>query len=334
MSIRLRDIAETVGVSVQVVSKVINGGESNVGASPETRDRILAAAHRLGYRRNAAGLALRTQSFGSVGLLLGDDTQSVFMPQMMLAGLTNTFAEAGVTCTLMSVRKIDAPNIGRQRLLNERLVDALILANVHDPSSDLTQALRMLEMPVLWLHRDVRSNAVAFDEKQATVDLVDHLVERGRRDIAFVDYHGNLSHAPATRQRLTGYEDACRRHGLPLRFLNQQRVERAERAAYTRDWIVRDDAPGAVIVNSFSAAQVILDVALSLGVEVPTRLAIASFDNGSQATANAPAITSAIVPERELGQIAAEFALELARKRRKRIPSRQLRCGLFVGGTT
>lgn len=334
MNVRLRDIADSVGVSVQVVSKVINGGDSNIGASPATRERILAAADRLGYRRNAAGLALRTRSFGSVGLLLGDADQSVFMPQMMLAGLAATLAEAGKTCTLMSVGQINAATIAEHRLLNERLVDALILANVHDPPHDLTKAIRLLELPALWLHRDIRSNAVAFDERQATADLMQHLIERGRRDIAFLDYHGPASSAPSARQRLIGYEDACRRHRHRPRLLNQHRVERRDRAGHTRAWLLRDDAPDAVIVNSFSAAQVVLDVALHCGVDVPGRIAIASFDNGSQATANAPAITAAIMPERDLGRTAAEMALTLARKQRKRIPSRQLRCSLLIGGTS
>lgn len=334
MSVRLRDIADVVGVSVQVVSKVLNGGESNVGASPETRQRIADAAARLGYRRNAAGLALRTQSFQSIGLLLGDSDQSVFMPQKVLSGLVETLAGAGFTCTLMSAGRMDAQTIADQRLLNEHLVDALILANSVDPSSEVTQALRLLDMPALWVHRDVRSNAVAFDERQATDELVSHLVERGRRDIAYVDYNGSSSQAPASRQRLAGFEQACERHGLVPRYMNRTRIERAQRASYTQGWITRSDAPDAVVVDSFSAAQVILDVAHQTGVEVPKRLAIASFDNGTNTTANDPAITAAIVPEHELGRAAAEMALALAQKQRQRIPSRRLRCSLFIGGTT
>lgn len=334
MSVRLRDIADAVGVSVQVVSKVLNGGESNVGASPETRQRIAAAASRLGYRRNAAGLALRKQSFRSVGLLLGDSDQSVFMPQKVLSGLVETLAGAGFTCTLMSAGRMDARTIADQRLLNEHLVDALILANAQDPPAELTQALRLLDMPALWVHRDVRSNAVAFDECQATDELVTHLVQRGRHDIAYLDYNGRSTQAPASRQRHAGYERACERHDLVPRYMNQTRVERAQRAAYTHGWITRPDAPDAVVVDSFSAAQVVLDVAHQAGVEVPKRLAIASFDNGTNTTANAPAITAAIVPEHELGVAAGEMALALAQKQRQRLPSRRLRCPLFVGGTT
>ncbi|HOZ60372.1 MAG TPA: LacI family DNA-binding transcriptional regulator, partial [Nakamurella multipartita] len=47
----MNDVARAAGVSLKSVSRVIN---DEVGASPETRERVLAAANRLGYRRNDA----------------------------------------------------------------------------------------------------------------------------------------------------------------------------------------------------------------------------------------------------------------------------------------
>ena len=334
MTVRLRDVAEAVGVSAQVVSKVLNGGSSSVGASPDTRSRIERAARELGYRRNAAGLALRKQSFQSVGVLMGAADQSVFMPQMLTAGLVDTLADAGYTCTLMSAGRLDAASLAEQRLLNERLVDALVLALSEDPDPALVSAVRKLGVPAVWMHRDAASNSVGFDEHAAAADLVDHLVERGHRSIAYLDYHGPEHAAPATRLRLAGFDEACERHGLPPRRMMDRRVERPDRAAYTRRWLGQGDRPDAVIVGSCSAAQVILDTAHQLGIAVPDDLAIATFDNGGNATANDPALTAAVVPERELGRAAGEMALALAGEQRQRIPSRRLRCPVIAGGTT
>jgi len=52
----MNDVARASGVSLKSVSRVIN---DEVGASPATRERVLAAARRLGYRRNDAAHALR-----------------------------------------------------------------------------------------------------------------------------------------------------------------------------------------------------------------------------------------------------------------------------------
>ena len=72
----MNDVARSAGVSLKSVSRVIN---DEVGASPETRDRVLRAARSLGYRRNDAAHALRRSDgrSASVGLVLEDIEQSV-----------------------------------------------------------------------------------------------------------------------------------------------------------------------------------------------------------------------------------------------------------------
>jgi len=65
----MNDVARASGVSLKSVSRVIN---DEVGASPETREKVLAAAAKLGYRRNDAAHALRRSDgrSASIGLVL------------------------------------------------------------------------------------------------------------------------------------------------------------------------------------------------------------------------------------------------------------------------
>ena len=67
----MNDVARTAGVSLKSVSRVVN---DEVGASQETRERVLAAAQALGYRRNDAARALRRSDgrSASIGLVLED----------------------------------------------------------------------------------------------------------------------------------------------------------------------------------------------------------------------------------------------------------------------
>src|SRR5688500_5230013 len=51
----IRDVAETAGVGVATVSRVLSGGS----ASPETRERVLTVAAQLDYRPSALGRNLR-----------------------------------------------------------------------------------------------------------------------------------------------------------------------------------------------------------------------------------------------------------------------------------
>ena len=67
----MNDVARAAGVSLKSVSRVIN---DEVGASPETRERVQQAASQLGYRRNDAAHALRRSDgrSASIGLVLED----------------------------------------------------------------------------------------------------------------------------------------------------------------------------------------------------------------------------------------------------------------------
>ena len=67
MTTTLADVAREVGVSTAAASLAMNG---KPGVSAATRDRVLEAAHRLGYRPNPAGRALRSSRAGAIGLYL------------------------------------------------------------------------------------------------------------------------------------------------------------------------------------------------------------------------------------------------------------------------
>jgi LacI family transcriptional regulator len=62
----IREVAQEAGVSVATASRVLSGSGYPVKA--QTRDRVLAAAERLGYRRNALAQSFRTGSTSSVGV--------------------------------------------------------------------------------------------------------------------------------------------------------------------------------------------------------------------------------------------------------------------------
>src|ERR1700712_208409 len=61
------DVAEAAGVSRQTVSNVLN---SPALVRPETREKVQAAIHDLGYRPHASARRLRTQKSSTIGIRL------------------------------------------------------------------------------------------------------------------------------------------------------------------------------------------------------------------------------------------------------------------------
>jgi len=82
--VTMKDIAAAAEVSIGVVSAVMSGGSDKIFFGAETRERVLDAVTRLGYRRNVQAQALRSGRTYSVGVAL-DDITVAFLTQVIHA---------------------------------------------------------------------------------------------------------------------------------------------------------------------------------------------------------------------------------------------------------
>jgi LacI family transcriptional regulator len=71
-SATLKDVAQTAGVSITTVSRILNNRDSGVPIRDETRQRILEAARSLGYRPNLAARGLRGGRSSLIGVIARD----------------------------------------------------------------------------------------------------------------------------------------------------------------------------------------------------------------------------------------------------------------------
>ena len=119
----MADVALEAGVSSQTVSRV-STGRSNV--EDETRDRVLAAMRKLGYRPNSAARALRSGQFHNIGVILF--TLSSFGNMRTLDSIAVAAASAGYSITLIPVQD---PTQGEVTVaftrLSEQAVDGIII---------------------------------------------------------------------------------------------------------------------------------------------------------------------------------------------------------------
>src|SRR6187200_2611913 len=84
------EVAELAGVSLATVSRVINPG-ANV--SEKTRQKVLDAMQKLGYRPNSIAQALATRSSNSVGVLVSELNGPFY--GAMLSAIEQTLRGAG-----------------------------------------------------------------------------------------------------------------------------------------------------------------------------------------------------------------------------------------------
>src|ERR1700742_2759858 len=88
----IADVARRAGVSAAAVSFAVN---DRPGVSPQTRERILAAARELGWRPSASARALTEARSRAIGLILERDPAQLELDSFFvrfLSGIEQTLA--------------------------------------------------------------------------------------------------------------------------------------------------------------------------------------------------------------------------------------------------
>lgn len=186
----LRDVARQAGVDPSTVSRVINA-DRRLAVREETRRRILAAAHDLGYRPNAAARALRLRSMRAIGCTVSDPEERTCAA--ILAGALQAATAAGYALLL-----VDGP-------LAEGRVDGLVCTGAPVRSS----------CPVVTVGAYTHGYFVLSDDETGARRAVDHLIERGHRRIGLVF---DELRSWGGFARLQGYRAALAAAGLPFDF--------------------------------------------------------------------------------------------------------------------
>lgn len=270
---RLEDVAADVGVSTASVSLVLRGV---AGPSAETRERVLEAAARLGYRadRSASLLARRRRQLLGVPVVLRDAFRAELAEEVQLAADVRgyTVALSAVTRTHDEARVVDT-------LLDLRCEAVLLLAPELPPDVIADLGSRV---PTVVVGRHVEPagfDVVRVADDDGVGQAVDHLVALGHRDIVHVD--GGA--AAMAEDRRTGYRAALHRHGLGEgRVLPGGYVE-ADGARAARTLLAAGALPTAVIAANDRSALGLLDVFLRAGVRVPEDVSVVGYDDGELA---------------------------------------------------
>src|SRR5580692_4245440 len=92
LRVTIKKIAQDLGISHSTVSRVLNDKQSNL-ISDATRERIMEAAARLGYRPSRIAQALQGKGTQLIGIFVPDTDDCFF--QTVLKEMRHTLEESG-----------------------------------------------------------------------------------------------------------------------------------------------------------------------------------------------------------------------------------------------
>ncbi len=268
--VRLEDVAAAVGLSTASVSLVLRGVP---GPSAATRERVLEAATRLGYRPDRAASLLARRRSRLIGVLL--DVRSSFHAQIV-EDLHETVEQHGYELVLATITRGRTEQRAVETLLDSRC-EALILLGPEASAARLAALDRQL--PVVAVSRRVPTpgvDVVRVADDAGVARAVEHLTDLGHRDIAYLD--GGPGMIAADRRR--GYQRAMREAGLTARarVLPGDKDEAAGMRA-ARELLDGAGLPTAVVCFNDRCAVGLLDVFIRGGVAVPGTVSVVGYDD-------------------------------------------------------
>ncbi|WP_125776955.1 LacI family DNA-binding transcriptional regulator [Antribacter gilvus] len=285
----MSDVAHEAGVSKMTVSNVING---RPGASDDTRERVLAAVERLGYRVNTTARHLRAGRTGAIGLLVPHLDGPYYAH---LAARLDTLARARGHHVI--IERTGASREGELEAISPERVrpyDGLVFSPVQLETADLSG----IGVPLVLLGE--RRLAGPFDhvmmDNVGGADLATtHLIERGSRRLALVGGRPDKGVDSMATLRTRGYRQAHSRAGLPV---DEQRVVDAD-SFTTKDGyeavmrLHREQVPfDGVVVLTDAAAMGVLRALADIGRRVPDDVQVVGFDNDVEGEYLVPRLTT------------------------------------------
>lgn len=299
-------------MSESTVSRVLNGGDTVISISEQTRQNVLTAARELDYRPHPGARFLRGTGTGLIGLIVREANDPFF------AELINVVAgEAqgkGFGVILGYANNDPAKALTLTDVLDPRLCDGLLLlGDIDEPgqSDELAQDLRRQDHMVM-VSRGAGAllgslPSVGVDNEEGGRLILDHLAGLGHTRIGFV----SASRAGDFEERLKAYErymDGCC-GGVPAGYVQIDENSYAGGYQAMQRALALPEPPTAVWCADDTIAVGAYAAAHDLGCAVPEHVSIAGYDDTKVAAYLRPALTTVRQPLEEIGRQAVDLLL-------------------------
>lgn len=275
MPTTLKDLAQTLNLSISTISRVLNGKGA---VSEQTRNRILKTASEMNYSANEYARSLKTQKYNSIALMV----PSVINPYYNSIIQSIEEKSRSENCALLI--GVSNYNIERAdyyiRFLASHRVTGLIVAT--NDKSAFFEELRKNGIRLLSLnqHReDSPIDWIAIDNAAAMSDLTQYILNLGHSNLACL-YATNGGENLTASLRYKGFLDCMRRNGLevaPQLTLDAGLYYETGRVA-AQQLLCCSPMPTAILCHNNSIAVAVYDVLTEAGLRIPEDVSIACFD--------------------------------------------------------
>ncbi|WP_447943661.1 LacI family DNA-binding transcriptional regulator [Microbacterium aurum] len=310
-AVTLHDVAREAGVSLATASRALNGSTRKVADS--YRERVQAAAARLGYTANLSAQATARGTSAIIALLVANIADPYFGE--IASGVARGADEEGLVVTVAITERDPAREVRLVRALRGQRPRGLILAASRaskDIAPDLSAELDQFaaaggRVVALGAGSDV-VRGVAIDNRGGAAELGAALAARGYRRALVL---GAASGVVTSDDRIAGFTEGFTAGGGEIGAVLRGGFTRESGHDLMAQALAAGVAPGTVV---FGISDVVAIGALSAlreaGRSVGDDVALAGFDDIPTGRDVTPALTTVRIPLEEVGYQALHAATD------------------------
>lgn len=270
--VKLKDIAQIVGVSAVTVSNALSGKS---GVSSEIRAKIEKTARELGY--NLSKYENKNDGF-RIGVIASELYLEVGISfyWAMYQQVAYAASKTQSVTMLEVLNKSMQENGELPKLIREKAVDGLIIIGWHIPSY-IEKLVKEADIPVVLLDfqiKGLKCDSVMSSNYIGMYKMTKYLINNGHRKIAFI---GSIFANENIMDRYYGYKKALLEAGIkenPDWLLEDRILE-------TNDMNVNlpKEMPTAFVCNCDYTAGYLYDLLTDFGYKIPDDISIVGYDN-------------------------------------------------------
>lgn len=304
------DVAAMAGVSQATVSLVLNGSPG-VKLTSQTRQRVLDAVEKLGYRFVRRGNLAEPEGQSTIVFIADEVTTDPWMA-MAFEGARDKALEFGINVFLA----VSHGESDIETSIAGRATSETNLGFIYG-----TILTRLVELPpALTQERTVLVNC--YDAKHTLPSVMpgdvlggrmatERLLAAGRTRIALINGQQGVN---AARDRLKGYQQALASNDILFEadLVKSGNWQPSSGYDLTLELMAADNPPDAIFCANDLMAIGCLDALKRLNLSVPDDVAVIGFDDREIAQYTHPPLTTLVLPHYEMGEIAAELLIDAA----------------------
>ncbi len=298
--VTMLDVAKRAGVSKATVSRVLNG--KNI-VRPDVATKVFQAIQETGYRPNLLARQLATQQTHFIGLVI---TNALFNGPYFssLVYHAAAFSEQRQHQLVIADGKHSAQDEREAiNFLTDMRCKGIIVYPKYLSEQELSELVARSPVPIVMINQlsPHHESSVASDHYQSALAVMEHLIDYGHQEIAFI---AGREHSFTATQRLQAYGDALKKHALTLDARRIAQGDWTPQSGYlaAKALLASGAKFSAVLAGNDEMALGAIKAFFECGYRVPEDISIAGFDNINLADFVTPSLTSVSIPLEQIAQ--------------------------------